>query len=104
VLAQELALSPEAFNGKFKSSPVKRAKRRGYLRNVAVALGNQKSPSALPALARALREDPEPLVRAHAVWALGQIGGEIAIEELSAARQVEQDPAVLAEIQIALNG
>ena len=40
-LAQELALDEVAFKAKFKGSPVKRAKRRGYLRNVAVALGNE---------------------------------------------------------------
>src|SRR5262245_1818633 len=39
-LTDELALTPQEFNGRFKRTPVKRAKRRGYLRNVAVALGN----------------------------------------------------------------
>ncbi len=72
VLTEELALTPEAFNRKFKRSPVKRAKRRGYLRNVAVALGNRGDTSALPALEQAL-EDPEPLVRVHAEWAIQTI-------------------------------
>ena len=48
-LIEELALTPETFNTKFRRSPVKRAKRRGYLRNVAVALGNAHSPAAVPA-------------------------------------------------------
>ena len=39
-LIAELSLTPQEFNRKFKDSPVKRAKRKGYLRNVAVALGN----------------------------------------------------------------
>jgi epoxyqueuosine reductase len=71
-LIHELGLSTEAINRKFKSSPVKRAKRRGYLRNVAVALGNSGSREAIPALEKAL-EDPEPLVREHVDWALEQI-------------------------------
>jgi len=71
-LIQELSLTPEAFNKKFKDSPVKRAKHRGYLRNVAVALGNSRDPRALPALEKAL-DDPEPLVCEHAAWAIAQI-------------------------------
>lgn len=101
-LIAELALSPEEFNRKFKGSPVKRAKRRGYLRNVAVALGNSGSPAAVPALARALQDEPEPLVRSHAAWALGRIGGEVARRALSEAAVKEAEALVLAEIQAAL--
>ena len=72
VLTEELDLAPEAFNRKFKLSPVKRAKRRGYLRNVSVALGNLGDPSALPALEAALA-NPEPMVREHAAWAIKKI-------------------------------
>ncbi|MBU4224474.1 MAG: tRNA epoxyqueuosine(34) reductase QueG [Chloroflexi bacterium] len=71
-LAAELSLTPEAFSRKFKNSPVKRAKRGGYLRNVAVALGNAGDPAAAPALEQALH-DPDPLVRSHAAWALERI-------------------------------
>jgi epoxyqueuosine reductase len=71
-LITELALSPQEFNRKFKDSPVLRSKRRGYLRNVAVALGNSESPAALPALELAIQDD-EPLIWEHAVWALEQI-------------------------------
>jgi epoxyqueuosine reductase len=74
-LLQELALSPETFNLKFKGSPLKRAKRRGYLRNVAVALGNHAGDAAIPALQQA-SHDPEPLVREHAAWALQQRTGK----------------------------
>jgi epoxyqueuosine reductase len=72
VLAQELTLTPEGFNRKFKDSPLKRAKRRGYLRNIAVAAGNARDVDSLPALERA-QSDAEPLVRQHAEWALEQI-------------------------------
>ena len=71
-LISELSLTPQEFNKKFKNNPVKRAKRRGYLRNVAVALGNAGDPAAIPALEAAL-EDIEPLVRDHARWALDKI-------------------------------
>ncbi|MBN1147299.1 MAG: tRNA epoxyqueuosine(34) reductase QueG [Anaerolineales bacterium] len=100
-LVEELSLTPEAFNQKFKGSPLKRARRRGYLRNVAVALGNRGDPAALPALAQALTTDPEPLVRGHAAWALGRIGGETARQALYQAAQSETDAYVREEIQIA---
>jgi len=71
-LIYELELAPEAFNRKFKNSPVKRAKRRGYLRNVAVAAGNSGDVKTIPGL-ESVREDSEPLVREHAIWALKHI-------------------------------
>lgn len=71
-LAGELELGAEAFNQKFKLNPVLRSKRRGYLRNVAVALGNTGGPGELAALEKACQDD-EPLVREHARWAYQQI-------------------------------
>ena len=71
-LIDELVLTPQEFNKKFKNNPVKRAKRRGYLRNIAVALGNAGNPEAIPVLENALN-DIEPLVRDHAKWALEKI-------------------------------
>lgn len=71
-LAEELTLTPQGFNQKFKDSPVKRAKRRGYLRNVAVAAGNSGKVELLSALEQAQKDD-EALVREHAQWAAEQI-------------------------------
>lgn len=101
VLAAELRLTPQAFNRKFKGSPVKRTKRRGYLRNVAIALGNAQQTRAVPDLSAALR-DAEPLVRAHAAWALGQIGDRAACHALQAAFDAETEAEVRAEIAAAL--
>jgi epoxyqueuosine reductase len=64
-----LAMDDEAFRAAFKGSPVKRAKRRGLARNAVVVLGNAANPADVPSLIAAL-QDPEPLVRAHAAWAL----------------------------------
>lgn len=69
----ELAgLSPEDFAARFRRSPLKRSKRRGLLRNVAVAMGNSGDPGHVPALER-LAADEDPLVREHAAWALGRL-------------------------------
>jgi epoxyqueuosine reductase len=85
-LIELLSLTQEEFSARFRGSPVKRAKRRGLLRNVAVALGNWGSPEAVPVLSRALA-DSEPLVRGHAAWALGRI-----------AASPHTDPDVIASI------
>ncbi|MBC8333615.1 MAG: HEAT repeat domain-containing protein, partial [Anaerolineae bacterium] len=91
-------LTPQEFNRKFKGTPVKRTKRRGYLRNVAVALGKRGNADAIPALIQALH-DVEPLIRGHAAWALGQIGGDAARAALKSATEHETDTDVLAEIK-----
>lgn len=97
-----LALDDDGFRERFRRSPIKRAKRRGLLRNVCVALGNLGDPVAIPALARALR-DPEPLVRGHAAWALGTIGGEESRTLLECAATDENDMMVQAELRYALD-
>jgi epoxyqueuosine reductase len=97
-----LALTEEEFRRRFKGSPIRRAKRRGLLRNVAVALGNLQRAEAVPALTKALLEDPEPVVRGHAAWALGQIRGESARHGLEKALAQEKDTDVQQEIRLAL--
>jgi epoxyqueuosine reductase len=72
-----MRLSPEAWDEFTRGSPVRRARREGLLRNVAVALGNWGSDEALPPLVEAL-SDSESLVRGHAAWALGEIGSPLA--------------------------
>lgn len=101
-LRRELGLNQEEFSRKFKGSPIKRARRRGYLRNVAVALGNTKELDSVADLAHGLVNDPEPLVRGHCAWALGHIGGKQAHFALQHAFDRESDPYVLQEIQDAI--
>lgn len=67
-----IAVDEAAFRAKFKDSPLKRSKRRGLLRNVAVALGNWGSEAALLALQEAAH-DSEPLIREHARWGVQAI-------------------------------
>jgi epoxyqueuosine reductase len=93
-----LSLTEEQFRRRFHGSPILRAKRRGFLRNIAVALGNLKSKEAIPPLIKAL-EDEDPLVRRHAAWALGQIDATDSREALSKRLEVESDPEVKEEIE-----
>src|SRR2546423_6777285 len=71
-LADYLALDDDGFRELFRNSPIKRVKRRGFLRNVCVALGNVGTGEDLPALERALH-DAEPLIAEHAAWAIERI-------------------------------
>jgi epoxyqueuosine reductase len=96
-----MTMTQEEFSARFKGSPIKRAKRRGLLRNVAVALGNRGAPEAVPALAVALN-DEEALVRGHAAWALGRIGTEAARQALQRRTEEEEDAWVLSEIRSSL--
>jgi epoxyqueuosine reductase len=68
-----LGLGDEAFRARFRGTPVLRARRRGLVRNACVAAGNSRDPSMVPFLSRLL-QDPEPLLREHAAWALADIG------------------------------
>jgi epoxyqueuosine reductase len=71
-LRDYLGLDDNQFRELFRGSPIKRIKRRGFLRNVCVALGNVGSAADLPALEQATH-DPEPLIAEHARWAVDQI-------------------------------
>src|SRR6266699_908821 len=97
-----LSLTEEQFRDRFRLSPIRRTKRRGLLRNVCVALGNSGDPQAVPALIGALHDD-EPLIRGHAAWALGRIGGEEAKQALQDALEMEEDREVCKEIRYALD-
>lgn len=96
-----LEMAESDFRERFRGTPILRAKLTGLQRNACVALGNGKNPAAIPALSQALHCG-EPLVRGHAAWALGQIGGTAAAAALSQAAQQETDGEVLAEIRAAL--
>ncbi len=96
-----LRLDEEGFRQRFNGSPIRRAKLAGLQRNVCVALGNIGDTVAVPALVQALYSD-EALVRSHAAWALGQIGGETAREALQRAISEEDDRDVAEEVRDAL--
>ena len=98
-LIELMRLDDEAFRKRFKNSPVKRTKRRGLLRNVAVALGNSDDPFAVSPLIDAL-SDHEPLIRAHVVWALGELIGEKALPVLNKNLKNEEEQIVKDEINL----
>ena len=66
------SLTPEEFNQQFRGSPVKRTKRNGLLRNVAIAMGNSGLEKFREPLER-LAGFENPLVAEQAGWALQQL-------------------------------
>jgi epoxyqueuosine reductase len=100
-LSALLQLDDEWFRRRFRHTPFWRARRRGLLRNAALVLGNRRSPESHDALALAV-QDPEPLVRGAAAWALGQIGSKQAQETLRKQLTNENAPEVRAEIAAAI--
>ncbi len=95
------ALDEAAWDSFSRGSAIRRAGRLGFACNVCVGLGNRASPEAVPVLTSAL-SDPEPLVRAHAAWALGRLGTAEARAALSSRLSVETDASVMVEVAAAL--
>ncbi|HWI27676.1 MAG TPA: tRNA epoxyqueuosine(34) reductase QueG [Stellaceae bacterium] len=99
LLAELAGLDDAAFRQRFSGSPVKRIGRDRFLRNVLIAIGNSGAPDLLTEV-RPLLDDPSPLVRAMAVWALRRLADPAEAASARAARLAgEADPAVREEWQ-----
>ena len=95
-LAALLALDDAGFRALFTASPVKRIGRDRFLRNLLIACGNADDQSLVPAI-EPLLDDPAPVVRGAAVWALSQLAPARA-QALKAERLAgESDESVRAE-------
>lgn len=101
-LAQLLELDQASFNHRFANSPIKRIKRHRLLRNACVAAGNWGDVSLVPRLVQLLSE-PEPIVRGHAAWALGQIATPPAYTACAGALVDESDSQVREELSWVLD-
>ena len=99
--AELVTLDEAGFLRRFAGTALMRVKREGLARNACVVLGNSGRPEAAAPLAEAL-QDPSPVVREHAAWALGRIPGEKAREVLRRAVVREPDPEVLVSLHEAL--
>jgi epoxyqueuosine reductase len=55
-----------------EGSAIRRAGYEGWLRNIAVALGNAPTDASIVAALRARGDDPSEIVREHVRWALGR--------------------------------
>lgn len=92
-----LALDEETFATRYGDSPLSRLKRERLVRNACIAAGNWRDPAAIPVLCHLLH-DASALVRGHAAWALGRVGGPAASAALAARLKLEPDITVQQEI------
>ena len=97
-----LEMDQMTFSDRYKNSPIKRTKLVGLQRNACIALGNNGDEKAILPLSKVLCSSEESLVRLHAAWAIGRIGGREAATVLERARDSERDNGVLDEINLSL--
>lgn len=95
-LADLAALDDAAFRARFAGSPAKRTGRDRFMRNVLIAIGNSAD-AGLASVAEARLDDPSPLVRAMAVWALARLAPERAWHLAPAHASTELDAEARAE-------
>ena len=95
-----MEFNEDQFREKFRGSPIRRATLIGLQRNACVVLGNSGDRNVVPLLVKALNMDAS-MVRRHAAWALGRLGGEAAYKALSDAWENEPDDLVVNEIRLA---
>lgn len=95
-----LTLDDPAFRAFFSGSPVKRIGRDRFVRNVLIAAGNSTDPQFIPQC-RALADDPSPVVRGMAIWALRRLMDDDAFSDFAQARSAEDDAEVRREWQMA---
>ncbi|MCZ6508865.1 MAG: tRNA epoxyqueuosine(34) reductase QueG [Acidobacteria bacterium] len=100
-LAALSALDEAAYQEVLRGSPMKRSRREGLRRNAALAMGNRGDLQYVPPLGRML-DDGDPVLRSHAAWALGRIGGAEAEALLLGRLGVEGEEEVSGELISAL--
>ncbi len=98
-----LDLKPGEWLHHLRGSPLERPRRRGLVRNAAVAAGNLRHARYIGTLSQLLYSDPEPIVRSHSAWALGQIEDPDSLDALTRALATETDPEVISEIRSAID-
>lgn len=104
-LGELFELNDDQFRARFRKTPLWRPKRRGILRNAAIAMGNHPAETNLKALALGI-SDEEPLIRGASAWAIGKhrkLAPLRATEILTTRLEAETDHVVILEIQSAMD-
>jgi epoxyqueuosine reductase len=102
-LAEVLSIATDReFRERFRGTPLTRPKRRGLLRNAAVVAANVEATTAVPALITCIENDPEPLIRSHALWALARLDSKRAVTGAERALRADPDRCVLEEARMVL--
>lgn len=103
-LAEVLSIrTDDEFRERFRGTPLTRPKRRGLLRNAAIVAANIGATSVVPSLADRIKSDPEPLIRSHCLWALGQLDPPLAASIAERVLRTDSDPSVREEAETTLS-
>ncbi|UFJ41306.1 tRNA epoxyqueuosine(34) reductase QueG [Brevibacillus humidisoli] len=94
-----LSMSNKQFKQTFGHTSAAWRGKKPIQRNAILALAHFKDKTAVPELIRLLVNDPRPVIRGTAAWALGKIGGEEAVQALAQAERNEEMPEVVTEIR-----
>lgn len=98
-----LTISNREFKEKYGHASGSWRGKKPIQRNAILALAHFKDETALPDLIAVMKEDPRPVIRGTAAWAIGKIGGNESVSVLKEARKRETDEEVLAEIDKGLS-
>jgi epoxyqueuosine reductase len=96
--------SDEEFRARFRGTPLLRPKRKGLLRNAAVVAANIGCVEAVPALVERVEQDPEPLIRSHALWALERLDSKAGMSYANKLREHDPNQVVREEARAVLEG
>ena len=102
-LAEVLSIAgDDEFRARFRGTPLTRPKRRGLLRNAAVVAANVGATATVPSLAERACNDPERLIRSHALWALARLDQKLAAQTAERALRADPDTSVREEAEMLL--
>lgn len=93
-----LTISNRDFKEKFGHVSGSWRGKKPIQRNAIIALAHYKDDTAIPELIKVMQDDPRPVLRGTAAWALGKIGGSESLDALKHAYAIEKDEEVLKEI------
>jgi epoxyqueuosine reductase len=102
-LAEMLLIGDSEFEERFRNNQIGMRERNTLRRNAIVAAGNSRSDIFVDALT-GCAEDPDPMVRRHALWAIWRIEGRAATALFDRALRTEPETSIREEIKTLLDG
>jgi epoxyqueuosine reductase len=99
LLKPMLKMSNREFKERFGSLAGSWRGKKPIQRNAIIALAHFKDETAVPELVDVMRNDTRPVIRGTAAWAIGKIGGGVALAALEKAKEKETDIDVQNEIE-----
>ncbi|WLR42708.1 tRNA epoxyqueuosine(34) reductase QueG [Bacillus carboniphilus] len=94
-----LTMSNREFKEKFGHVSGSWRGKKPIQRNAIIALAHFKDEASLPILEKLLNDDPRPVIRGTAAWAIGKIGQKDYLAVLEKRLELEEDQEVRNEIQ-----